>query len=241
MQKELVQGNNSGFGLVAETSEAGSGFPLWKRCLDLFLLLLGLPVVLPIMLVVALVIKLVSKGPVFFRQERIGFSGKPFTCWKFRTMHADADPGLHRQHVENLIAKNLPLVKLDSKGDKRLIPLGGALRASCVDEIPQLINVFLGEMSMVGPRPCMEYEYKQLLPWHRQRFNSPPGMTGLWQVKRRADTSFTQMMQMDLEYVTNRSLKLDLAIVLQTVPAVLAQVKDSRNVKRLSIENNKQN
>ncbi|MFO1497462.1 MAG: sugar transferase [Verrucomicrobiota bacterium] len=201
--------------------------------MDLFLLLLGLPVILPVMLVVGLLIKIVSKGPVFFRQERIGYRGKPFTCWKFRTMHVNADPGLHREYVGNLIANNLPLVKLDSKGDKRLIPMGALLRALCLDEIPQLINVFLGEMSIVGPRPCMEYEYNQLLPWHRQRFNSPPGMTGLWQIKRRANTSFTQMMQMDLAYVANRTLWLDLTIVLQTIPSVWLQIRESRSLKRL--------
>lgn len=229
VQKECAEGHAGGLGLVTRDQAAGSGCPGWKRCLDLFLLLLGLPVILPVMLVVALLIKIVSKGPVFFRQERIGYLGKPFTCWKFRTMHADADPELHREYVGNLIANNLPLVKLDAKGDKRLIPLGGILRASGVDELPQLINVLLGEMSVVGPRPCIEYEYSQLLPWHRQRFNTPPGMTGLWQVKRRSDTSFSQMMQMDLFYVANRALRLDLMIVLQTIPAVWAQYRESRS------------
>ena len=232
MRKECVEGHAGRLGLITTASNTGSGCPPWKRCLDLFLLLLGLPVILPVMLVVALLVKMVSRGPVFFRQERIGYRGKPFTCWKFRTMHANADPGLHREHVGKLIANNLPLVKLDAKGDKRLIPLGGVLRASCVDEIPQLINVFLGEMSIVGPRPCMEYEYSQLLPWHRQRFNSPPGMTGLWQIKRRANTSFTEMMQMDLHYVTNRTLWFDLLIVLQTIPSVWLQVRESRALKQ---------
>ncbi len=232
VHKELVQGSAGQFGLVEAARESGSGFPIWKRWLDLFLLLLGLPVVLPVMLVAALLIKLLSKGPIFFRQVRIGYSGKPFTCWKFRTMHENADPELHRKHVENLIANDLPLVKLDTTGDKRLIPGGAVLRAACIDELPQLINVLLGDMSIVGPRPCMEYEYKQLLPWHRQRFNSPPGMTGLWQVRRRSDTNFSEMMELDLEYVTNRSLWLDLSIVLQTVPAVLTQSKENRAAKR---------
>jgi lipopolysaccharide/colanic/teichoic acid biosynthesis glycosyltransferase len=190
------------------------------------------------MLLAALLIKWVSKGPVFFRQVRIGLAGRPFTVWKFRTMHANADPELHRKHVENLIANDLPLVKLDSAGDSRLIPCGTLLRAACIDELPQLINVLMGEMSIVGPRPCMDYEYNQLLPWHRQRFNSPPGMTGLWQVKRRADTNFTEMMELDLAYVSHRSLTMDLSIVLQTVPAVLAQAKESRAAKRVSTESN---
>lgn len=228
MQKECTSGQSGQLGLVTVQRESGSGFPPWKRCLDLILLLLGLPVILPVMLVVGSLVKLVSKGPVFFRQQRIGYRGKPFTCWKFRTMHVNADPGLHREHVGKLIANNLPLTKLDIKGDKRLIPCGALIRAACLDEVPQLINVLLGEMSMVGPRPCMDYEFEQLLPWHRQRFHSPPGMTGLWQVKRRMDTSFVQMMQMDLFYVANRTLWLDLLILLQTPFAVLAQTWEIR-------------
>lgn len=243
VHKECVEGDPGKLSLVspATTNESGSGAPVWKRCLDLFLLLLGLPVILPVMLVVALLIKLVSKGPVFFRQERIGYRGKPFTCWKFRTMHVNADPGLHREYVGKLIANDLPLVKLDLRGDKRVIPLGRFLRTSCVDEIPQLINVMLGEMSIVGPRPCMEYEYNQLLPWHRQRFNSPPGMTGLWQIKRRSGTSFSEMMQLDLHYVANRSFWLDLSIILQTLPAVCAQVRESRLAKRLRTQESRKN
>ena len=236
MQKEFIHGHSGRLGLVSIKRERSAGFPIWKRCLDLILLMLGLPVILPVMLVVGLLVKIVSKGPMFFRQERIGYRGKPFTVWKFRTMHANADPGLHREHVGKLIANNLPLTKLDMKGDKRVIPCGAILRAASLDEIPQLINVFMGEMSLVGPRPCMDYEYKQLLPWHRQRFNTPPGMTGLWQAKRKADTSFVQMMQMDLFYVANRSLWLDLMILLQTPLAVLGQLKDSRSARRLQSE-----
>jgi lipopolysaccharide/colanic/teichoic acid biosynthesis glycosyltransferase len=232
VQKECIEGTSGRLGLVTIPKEIGAAIPTWKRGLDLILLLLGLPVVLPVMLVVALAVKLVSKGPVFFRQERIGYRGKPFTVWKFRTMHVNADPGLHREHMGKLIANNLPLTKLDVKGDKRLIPGGAWLRAACLDEVPQLINVLLGDMSLVGPRPCMDYEYNQLLPWHRQRFNSPPGMTGLWQVKRRSDTSFAQMMQMDLFYVANRSLWLDLMILLQTPVAVPLQVWESRGSRR---------
>jgi lipopolysaccharide/colanic/teichoic acid biosynthesis glycosyltransferase len=232
VQKECIEGTSGRLGLVTISKETGSGIPAWKRGLDLILLLVGLPVVLPVMLVVGILVKLVSKGPVFFRQERMGYRGKPFTVWKFRTMHVNADPGLHREHMGKLIANNLPLTKLDIKGDKRLIPCGAWLRAACLDEIPQLINVLLGEMSLVGPRPCMDYEFKQLLPWHRQRFNSPPGMTGLWQVKRRSDTSFAQMMQMDLFYVANRTPWLDFMILLQTPIAVPLQVWESRMARR---------
>lgn len=230
--KECMEGHSGQLGLIAVARTCRSGCPGWKRCLDVMIVLLGLPIVLPVMLLVGLIIKLVSNGPVFFRQERIGYSGKAFKVWKFRTMHVDADQKLHEEHVSRLIAQNLPLTKLDAKGDKRLIPFGAVLRASCLDEVPQLINVLMGEMSLVGPRPCMEYEYNQLLPWHKQRFETPPGMTGLWQVKRSSETSFLQMMQMDLQYVANRTLWLDLSILLETVPAVLSQVKQVRESKR---------
>lgn len=218
--------------LVAPLEQAQPACPAWKRCLDIGMLLLGLPVVLPVMVIVALVIKLVSKGPVFFKQERIGYLGKPFTCWKFRTMRVDANPGTHREHVQKLIASNQPMVKLDAKGDKRLIPFGRILRASCLDELPQLINVALGHMSLVGPRPCMEYEYSQLKSWQLHRFDSAPGMTGLWQMKRRSDTTFGQMMQMDLEYVSHRSLWLDVKILSLTIPSVITQVREIRAARR---------
>ncbi len=206
--------------------------PTWKRGLDLGLLMLGLPIVLPLMLVVALVIKLVSKGPVFFKQQRIGYLGKPFTCWKFRTMRVDANQGTHREHVQQLIASNKPMIKLDTKGDKRLIPFGRILRAACLDELAQLINVALGDMSLVGPRPCMEYEYSQLKAWQLHRFKTAPGMTGLWQMKRRSDTNFTQMMEMDLEYVSRRSFWLDIKILGLTIPSVIAQVREVRAARR---------
>lgn len=231
--KECVEGQNGQLRLMAAANNSRSGCPAWKRCLDIAIVLAGLPVILPVTVVVALIIRLVSKGPVFFRQQRIGYSGKPFTVWKFRTMHVDADSRVHQEYVNHLITQNLPLTKLDIKGDKRLIPFGSVLRASCLDEVPQFINVVLGDMSLVGPRPCMEYEYNQLLPWHKHRFDSPPGMTGLWQVKRGPETSFLQMMQMDLQYVSNRTLWLDLSILLATVPAVLNQVKNSWSAKRL--------
>jgi lipopolysaccharide/colanic/teichoic acid biosynthesis glycosyltransferase len=231
--KECTEGHSGQLGLIAIAGKTRSGCPGWKRCLDIGIVLLGLPFVLPVMLLAALIIRLVSRGPIFFKQQRIGYQGKPFTVLKFRTMHANADPKAHQEYVNRLIAQNLPLTKMDVKGDKRLIPMGRVLRASCVDELPQLFNVLLGDMSLVGPRPCMEFEYNQLLPWHKQRFNTPPGMTGLWQVKRGAHTSFREMMQLDLEYVANRTLWLDVSILLETVPAVFSQLKESRMAKRL--------
>jgi exopolysaccharide production protein ExoY len=231
--KEYIGTRSERLGLVVGAANSGLGCPVWKRCLDVTLVSAGLIVVLPIMLLIALLIRLVSRGPIFFRQQRIGYLGKPFTVLKFRTMHADADQKLHQDHVGKLIAQGLPLTKLDKTGDKRLIPFGAALRAACLDELPQLLNVLRGEMSLVGPRPCLDYEFSQLLPWHKQRFNTLPGMTGLWQVKRGAETSFREMMQMDLRYVANRSVWLDLSILAETGPAVVSQVLDSWAAKRV--------
>jgi exopolysaccharide production protein ExoY len=226
---EVHCGRIDAIGLVETTR---SGIPAWKRCLDFLILLLGLPVVLPLMVVIAVLIKIVSRGPVFFRQERIGYQGKPFTCLKFRTMHEGADTAVHQQYVKGLMANDLPLTKLDLKGDRRLIPMGSIIRASGLDELPQLINVLQGEMSIVGPRPCIRFEYEHLLPWHKHRFYTPPGLTGLWQVTRQSGTSFTRMMELDIEYVLKKSPWMDVKIMLKTVPAVISQLKDTRAANR---------
>jgi lipopolysaccharide/colanic/teichoic acid biosynthesis glycosyltransferase len=194
-------------------------------------LVVGLPAVLPLMLAIAALIKLVSRGPIFFRQERIGFQGKPFTCLKFRTMHVGADAAVHQQYVQKLMAQNLPLKKMDQV-DRRLIPLGSLIRASGLDELPQLLNVLAGDMSLVGPRPCVRFEYEHLLPWHKHRFHTAPGLTGLWQISPRNQTSFTKMMELDIEYVLKRSMWMDLRIMLKTLPAVFHQVREACSAKR---------
>ena len=134
--------------------------PVWKRSLDLVVLVLSLPCLLPVMLLVAGFIRLVSSGPIFFKQERVGLGGRPFTLLKFRTMHPNAPTITHESYVTELIARGLPLIKLDAKGDKRFIPGGWIIRALALDELPQLINVFLGQMSLVGPRPCLWFEVR---------------------------------------------------------------------------------
>jgi exopolysaccharide production protein ExoY len=217
------------FGLSERTR---TGIPTWKRCLDFLILVFGLPAVLPMMLIIGGLIKLVSRGPVFFKQERIGYQGRPFTCLKFRTMHVGADAAVHQQHVQRLMNNNLPLTKLDLKGDRRLIPFGSLIRASGLDELPQLINVLRGDMSVVGPRPCVRFEYEHLLPWHHHRFQTPPGLTGLWQISRRGGTSFTKMIELDIEYVVKKSPWMDVSIIFQTVPAVFSQITESLAARR---------
>jgi lipopolysaccharide/colanic/teichoic acid biosynthesis glycosyltransferase len=178
---------------------------------------------------VAIFIKIVSPGPVFFRQERIGHMGKRFHCLKFRTMAVKADTGVHQQHLHQLMTLNEPMKKLDGFGDARLIYGGLWLRALGLDELPQLINVLRGEMSLVGPRPCIAYEYEMFQPRHRQRCETLPGLTGLWQVNGKNRTTFERMMELDLTYVERKSLLLDLKIILCTAPAIFLQVSDLKN------------
>ena len=205
--------------------------PRWKRILDIVFILLILPFVLPLAALIAVVIRLVSDGPVLFRQERVGHLGRRFMCLKFRTMFLGAETATHQGHLEQLIKSAQPMVKLDSHGDSRIIPFGSMLRASGLDELPQFINVLRGEMSIVGPRPCLAYECDHYLPWQRERFNTLPGLTGLWQVSGKNQTTFTEMMQLDIQYARNKTVWLDLAIILKTIPAILAQIWFTRKKK----------
>jgi len=214
-------------------NEKKSGLPGWKRVLDVGVIFLALPVLLPLAMVVVVIIRATSSGPVLFRQERIGYRGRPFMCFKFRTMHCGSDTGSHQGHLQNLIKSDAPMTKMDLRGDSRIIPLGKLLRASGLDELPQLLNVLEGEMSLVGPRPCLPYEAEQYLPWQLERFDAVPGLTGLWQVSGKNRTTFMQMMQLDLEYARTKSLWLDLKIMLLTPQSLLVQLGDLRRPKTL--------
>ena len=206
--------------------------PKWKRTLDVIFILLILPFVLPFAVLVAVLIRLVSDGPVLFKQERIGYLGQRFMCLKFRTMFVGAETTTHQGYLQHLMKSDAPMVKLDARGDSRIIPFGLLLRSSGMDELPQLINVLRGEMSLVGPRPCLPYEYDGYLPWQRERFNTLPGLTGLWQVSGKNQTTFAEMMQLDISYSRKKTLWLDLVIILKTVPAILGQVWYSRKRKK---------
>ena len=206
--------------------------PRWKRRLDVVFILLILPLVLPLAVLVAALIRMVSKGPVLFRQERVGYLGRKFMCFKFRTMFIGAETIAHQGHLQNLMKSDAPMVKLDARGDSRIIPFGLLLRSTGLDELPQLINVLRGEMSMVGPRPCLAYECDEYLPWQMERFNTLPGLTGLWQVSGKNLTTFAEMMQLDITYAREKSLWLDLAIILKTIPAIVGQVLQSRKRKK---------
>jgi len=211
-----------------------AGFPLWKRLLDISFILLAMPLLLPLVLLIAVIIRMVSKGPILFQQERVGYLGGKFMCLKFRTMFFGADAVSHQGHLQQLISSDAPMMKMDTQGDSRIIPFGRWLRSSGLDELPQLINVLRGEMSLVGPRPCLSYESEKYLTWQRERFNAVPGLTGLWQVSGKNRTTFVEMMRLDIEYARNKTLWLDLEIIFKTIPALMIQMWEMRKKKSLS-------
>ena len=210
--------------------------PLWKRVVDVTFCVIALPIVGLVTLVMALMMTVVSPGPVFFHQERVGYLGRRFKIYKFRTMHVGADVGIHRAHTEFLMGSNAPMMKMDTRGDSRVIPGGALIRASGLDELPQLINVLLGDMSLIGPRPCVPYEYDKYLAWQRERFSTLPGLTGLWQVSGKNRTTFEEMIRLDIHYAHHKSLPLDLKIVLLTPFALIQQVLDTRREKKRAVQ-----
>jgi len=191
-----------------------------KRTGDLVGSALLLILLSPLFLVLAALIKLTSKGPVFYSTTVVGKGGRPFTWYKFRSMKANSNPEVHKAYMRQLIADGKkPVEKL--RNDDRITPVGRFIRKYSLDELPQLFNVFLGQMSLVGPRPCLPYEWEAYKLWHRRRLSVTPGMTGLWQVTGRAEVSIDDMVVLDLYYIHNRSLAMDLEILLKTIPVVL--------------------
>lgn len=198
------------------------GVPRWKRALDISFLILAAPLLAPVALTIAGAIKVSSAGPVLFWQERIGIRGERFILLKFRTMGVGADTKIHEAHVARLKEKNQPMTKLDDQGDLRVTRLGGFLRATGLDELPQLFNVLRGQMSLVGPRPSLPSEYESFDPRQQERFCALPGLTGLWQVSGKNRTTFEEMIDLDIRYVRNQSISLDLWILLRTIPVIKA-------------------
>jgi lipopolysaccharide/colanic/teichoic acid biosynthesis glycosyltransferase len=213
---------------MARTEEIQTEVPTWKRILDISCIVLALPLWLPIFLAIALWVKLVSPGPIFFRQERIGLFGKRFMILKFRTMKVNVETGSHERHLEQLINSNVPMTKLDITGDPRIIAGGRILRAIGLDELPQLLNVLRGDMSLVGPRPCTPHEFKSYKRSQVERVNALPGLTGYWQVNGKNKTTFSEMIDMDIFYAKNLSFWLDLEIIARTLPTIIVQVIESR-------------
>ena len=198
-----------------------------KRSSDLIVAMSALIVLAPLWLLIALLIKLDSRGPVFYKQERVGMDGRIFLFYKFRSMRAGSDDARHRQFQEKYIKgepdsnvgdEERPAYKL--RGDDRVTRLGRILRKTSLDELPQLFNVVRGDMSVVGPRPPIPYEVESYEVWHRKRLDMKPGITGLWQVSGRNRLTFDEMVRMDLYYIENWSLLLDVKIILQTLPVM---------------------
>ncbi|MFN2453439.1 MAG: sugar transferase [Pyrinomonadaceae bacterium] len=199
-----------------------------KRLFDIFIASLALSIFAPAWLIIAALIKLDSKGSVFYLQERVGMDGRVFLFYKFRTMRVGADDATHREYQRRFIAghpdANLgdderPAYKL--LADSRVTRTGSVLRRLSLDELPQLLNVLRGDMSIVGPRPPIPYEVEAYELWHRKRLDMKPGLTGLWQVSGRNRLSFEEMVRLDLYYIENWSLLLDLKIILRTLPVML--------------------
>jgi len=202
---------------------------LFKRLIDVFASVLVVVVGFPFFLAIALLIKLTSKGPVFFSQQRIGERGDVFTLYKFRTMRQDADDSIHREFTRSFIEGRMSNSSLDEKApsiykladDPRVTSVGNFLRKTSLDELPQFINILRGEMTIVGPRPPLQYELEYYEEWHKFRLKVKPGLTGLWQVSGRSSVPFNEMVKLDLYYIEHWSLLLDLKIMLRTIPVML--------------------
>ena len=194
-----------------------------KRLIDITGSASALVLLAPLLAAIAAAVRLTSKGPVLFKQQRIGHHGRHFSFWKFRSMQCDNNPAIHEEFVKTLIASQNGDQKLYKiANDPRVTPIGRFLRRTSLDELPQLFNVLIGDMSLVGPRPPIPYEVKYYDTWHRRRvLAAKPGITGLWQVKGRSRVGFDDMVRLDLRYAISWSLWLDLKILLQTPLAVL--------------------
>ncbi|MDP7035493.1 MAG: sugar transferase [Planctomycetota bacterium] len=201
-----------------------------KRTIDLLGATITLGLISPVLVITALLIRCTSKGPILFRQERIGRRGKPFSCYKFRTMFMDSEDSIHRDYVSEYI-QGSDVQPTTSSGestnkiqdDPRVTSIGGFLRRWSIDELPQIFNVLRGEMSLIGPRPPLSYEVEWYQDWHRRRLDFVPGITGLWQVCGRNKLDFEQMVLLDIYYIENWSILLDLKILFRTLPVVLIE------------------
>jgi lipopolysaccharide/colanic/teichoic acid biosynthesis glycosyltransferase len=208
--------------------------PPLKRLVDIVGASVALILALPFMLVIAAVIKLGSRGPLLFKQVRIGLGGKPFEILKFRTMKPETGSSNHQQHLKQLIRSNSSRVmqKLDTH-DPRIIFGGRLIRATGLDELPQIFNILRGDMSLVGPRPCLPYEARELENWQRGRFDVMPGVTGLWQVSGKNRLSFKRMTRLDVAYARRLSPWRDVGIILRTPRVILDQLVDHLRTKEV--------
>ena len=215
-----ADGSNATAILPFETpADEGLYLRAGKRLADVIGATLALIVLAPVILVLAIVIRLTTHGPVFYRSKRIGRGGREFTFYKLRSMVKDAHA--RRDHLTHLNEADGPVFKIAR--DPRITPIGRFMRSTSLDEVPQFWNVLRGDMSLVGPRPPIPEEVAQYEPWQLRRLDVRPGLTCLWQISGRSRIGFQEWMRLDLEYIRHRSLKLDLKILLRTIPAVLSR------------------
>lgn len=200
-----------------------------KRAFDIFAAAVMLLVLSPLMLGIAFLVKRASPGPILFVQERLGRDGQPFRFYKFRSMTHNSDDAIHRQFASMFINgdkdgcadSNNGDAVFKLKKDPRITAIGSFLRRTSIDELPQLFNVLKGDMSLVGPRPPIAYEIENYQPWHMERLKAIPGLTGLWQVSGRSSVSFDEMVRLDVRYINDWTLFMDMRILLKTIPVVL--------------------
>lgn len=213
--------------MLSQVSDSGAFYPL-KRPFDIVASLLAIVALSPLFAFIALGIKLSSTGPVIFKQTRIGQRGKPFDFYKFRSMHVGGTSEEHKAFVQNFIKEDssegerpkdkIKVFKITN--DPRIFPFGRLIRKTSLDEFPQFFNVLKGDMSLVGPRPCLPYEWEAYEIWHKNRLNCLPGCTGIWQALGRSTVSFKEMVILDLYYLSNMSIFLDVRIILKTFPVI---------------------
>jgi lipopolysaccharide/colanic/teichoic acid biosynthesis glycosyltransferase len=220
--------NARGEPAAARTLEITPAGGRWKRALDVALALVTLIALSPFLILMAMVVRVESRGPALFRQERVGLGGTRFQMLKFRTMQLDASEQKHVADAAAWFAGTPSADGYKSMGDPRITRVGRFLRRTNADELPQLFNVLRGEMSLVGPRPAIPYELVHYRSWYFQRLSARPGITGLWQISGRELRSAPEMMQMDVEYVRTCSPRLDLLVLLLTVPMLLGFTPGAR-------------
>lgn len=227
------------FGLEMQ-SQQSSFFSVLKRAFDLSFAILIFILISPLLILIAVLIRLDSPGPALFTQERVGakrrfkngnyiWEIRNFRVYKFRSMYHNVDQVLHQKHIKAFVNGSLQSAeegsaKFKLKKDTRITRVGRVLRKTSLDELPQIINIILGEMSLVGPRPVPTYEVAEYEPWHFERLAVLPGVTGLWQVRGRGRVTFDEMMDMDIEYVRNQSFWLDMKLLILTIPAVITGI-----------------
>ena len=243
MQEVMSNSNWLSFTPASQTKQDAMSYYQLKRVLDVTIVLFSLILLLPLLVVIAITIKLDSSGPAIFIQERVGarrvkingrtqWVAQTFPFFKFRTMRTDVDSKVHEEYMKAYIAGDeSKLAEQDGKsatsykltGDPRVTRVGKFLRATSLDELPQLWNVLRGDMSLVGPRPPIPYEVEVYRKEHFARFAALPGITGLWQVSGRCETTFEEMVQLDLEYIEMKSIRQDMKILFKTIPAVISE------------------